>query len=117
MDMINTFDNTEDDAFSVSNFINQNFISQFTITILPSVPSYHDQHIDENVYSVVFSYKKYETQQPYNLIEQKLVKFEASLDHDRLYLTKDDISIVLNEDMLNSCLSCIKVIDNKDSAQ
>ncbi|AAZ68950.1 hypothetical protein [Ehrlichia canis] len=120
MDMINIFDNTEDDAFSVSNFINQNFISQFTITILPpSVPLYHDQHIDEGMYSVVFSYKKYEAQQPYGLVEHKSGKFEASLDHSdhRLYLNKDDISIVLNEDMLNLCLSCTKVIDNKDSAQ
>ena len=119
MDMTNVFDNIENDAFSVSSFINKDFISQFTITILPSTLLNHDQHIDEDTYSVVFSYKKYEAQQPYHITEQKVGKFEASLDHldHKLYLTKDDISIVLNEDMLNSCLNCIKVIDKKDSAQ
>ncbi|RZB12870.1 hypothetical protein DRF75_02040 [Ehrlichia minasensis] len=114
MDMINVFDNIESDTLHVSNFINQDSIYKFTVTVLPASVVNNSADINDDIYSVVFSYKRYEAQQPYDLVDNETIRFDAHFDHidHKLYLTKDDISVVLDEDMLSSCLSCIKLINN-----
>lgn len=94
-----------------SYIFNDNCISKFLVTLSPT--SINNQYI------VNFTFEQHKNNAEQNLLKLITEQFVVNFDQENhaLVFNKGDTSIVLNEDMISSCLNSIKVIHKNHSIE
>ncbi|KJV63497.1 MULTISPECIES: hypothetical protein [Ehrlichia] len=90
---------------------NNNCISKFLFTLSPTSTN--------NQYIVNFTFEQHQNNAEQDLLKLMTGQFAVNFDQENhaLVFNKGDTSIVLNEDMISSCLNYIKVIHKNHSIE
>ncbi|ABD45427.1 conserved hypothetical protein [Ehrlichia chaffeensis str. Arkansas] len=93
------------------NALNHDCVSRFEVKLSPTSV--------DNEYSVEFTFEQYKNNAEQDLLKLIVGEFGVNFDpeHHKLSLIDGDTSVILEEDMINSCLSCIKVVQKDHSAE